>query len=35
MSSGVETAPLVSAIVILYNQGRFARAAIESVLVQD
>jgi len=35
MSSGVGTAPLVSAIVILYNQDRFARAAIESVLVQD
>jgi len=35
MSSGAETAPLVSAIVTLYNQGHFARATIESVLAQD
>lgn len=35
MIAGVKTAPLVSAIVILYNQAHYARATIESVLAQD
>jgi glycosyltransferase involved in cell wall biosynthesis len=35
MMPGVETGPLVSAVVTLYNQGHFARATIESVLAQD
>ncbi len=35
MMPGVETGPLVSAVVTLYNQGHFARVTIESVLAQD